>query len=115
SSGKEIAGGPAALARALDKSLAAGGGVMRTDARVTQLLVEKGRVTGVKLHSGEELKASLVGTAIPPRALLSLVPPHAFPLKVFEELSAVRSRGTSAKVHLALKSAIETRGRPGER
>jgi len=34
-------------------------------------------------------------------------------LRVFEELSVVRARGTSAKVHLALKAPIETRGRPG--
>lgn len=113
--GREIAGGPAALVRALDKSLAASGGSVRTDARVAQLLVEKGKVAGVKLQSGEELKAPLVGISIPPRALIPMLPPHAFPLKLFEELQAVRSRGTSAKVHLALAAPIETRGGRHER
>lgn len=114
-SGKEVAGGPAALARSLEKSFAAAGGTVRTGARVAKLLVEKGKAAGVKLDTGEEVKAALVGTAISPRALLAMVPPHAFPLKVFEELQAVRARGTSAKVHLALNAPIETRGRPGER
>jgi phytoene dehydrogenase-like protein len=109
--GKEVAGGPAALVRALEKSLAAAGGTVRTNAKVATLLVEKGKIAGAKLVSGEELKAPLVGFAANPRLLLDLLPPHAFPLKVFEELMAVRSRGTSAKVHLALDAPIATRGR----
>ena len=113
--GKEVAGGPAALVRALEKSLVAAGGTYRTDARVAHLLVEKGRIAGVKLESGEELKAQLVGCSIAPRALIPMLPPHAFPLKAFEELQTIRARGTSAKIHLALSAPIETRGRPGER
>jgi phytoene dehydrogenase-like protein len=113
--GMEVSGGPAALVRALEKSFTSAGGTVRTGARVTALLVDKGRVTGVKLEGGEELKAPLAGCSIPPRALIPLLPPHAFPLKVFEELHAVRARGTSAKVHLALSAAIETRGGRHER
>src|SRR5581483_6504879 len=37
--GKEVLGGPAALVRALEKSLAAAGGTIRTNARVEKLLV----------------------------------------------------------------------------
>ncbi len=113
--GKEIAGGPAALVRALVASLEGTGGALRTGARVASLLVEKGGVAGVKLSTGEELRAPLVGASVAPRALLPLLPPHAFPLKVFEELQVVRCRGTSAKVHLALEAPIETRGGRHER
>jgi len=113
--GREVAGGPAALVRALEASLKSAGGTVRTDARVATLLVEKSRIAGVKLSSGEELRAAFVGCSIAPRALLPMLPPHAFPLKVFEELQTVRCRGTSAKVHLALKAPIETRGGRHER
>jgi phytoene dehydrogenase-like protein len=109
--GREVQGGPAALIRALEKSLAQSGGSMRLKARAEKILVEKGKVAGVKLSGGEELKAPLVGFSGNPRALLDLAPPHAFPLKVFEELMAVRSRGTAAKVHLALDGPIVTKGR----
>ncbi|MBL8950220.1 MAG: NAD(P)/FAD-dependent oxidoreductase [Myxococcaceae bacterium] len=114
-SGKEVAGGPAALVRALKASLESAGGSVRTGARVAALLVEKGQVVGVKLEGGEALRAGLVGVAIAPRALLPLLPPHALPLNVFDELSRVRARGTSAKVHLALEAPIETRGGRHER
>ena len=90
--GKEVAGGPAALVRALEASLKTTGGALRTGARVASLLVDAGRVTGVKLQGGEELRAPLVGVSIAPRALVPLLPAHAFPLKVFEELQTVRCR-----------------------
>src|SRR5205814_4981081 len=82
---------------------------------VASLRVENGKAAGVKLQSGEELRAGLVGASISPQSIIELLPPHAFPLKVCEELSVIRARGTSAKVHLALNAPIETRGRPGER
>ncbi len=107
----EVLGGPAALVRALEKSLVAADGTIRTGARVTQVLVDKHHVVGVKLANGEELKAPLVGVAISPRTLLELVPPHAFPLKVFEELQTVRARGTATKIHFALEAPIVTSSR----
>jgi phytoene dehydrogenase-like protein len=109
--GREVQGGAAALVRALEKSLAQSGGSIRFNARVEKVLVEKGKVSGVQLKGGEQLKASYVGFSASPRQLLDVVPPHAFPLKAFEELMAVRARGTSAKVHLALEAPIATRGR----
>src|SRR5205823_1871670 len=108
---REIAGGPAALVRALEKSLIASGGTLRLNARVEKLLTGKGRVGGVQLEGGETLTAPLVGLSAHPRALLSMLPPHALPLKVFDELAAYRSRGTAAKVHLALDAPLVSRGR----
>jgi phytoene dehydrogenase-like protein len=113
---REVKGGPAALVSALSKALAALGGTVRTGARVKQLLVAQGRVTGVKLDSGEELLAPLVGCAINPKAaLLELLPSTALPLKAYEQVRTIRTRGTSAKVHLALEAAKESSQPPCSR
>ncbi len=115
SSVNEVEGGPAALVAALSKSFASLGGQTRTRARVAEVLVEKGRAVGVRLEGGETLKADLVGCAIhPKRALLELVSPRALSVKVRDQVRAYRSRGCSAKVHLALNAPIVTKSRPGE-
>jgi phytoene dehydrogenase-like protein len=101
--GPGIRGGGSKLIDALVKALAAKGGSIKTSSPVTQILVEKGRATGVELEGGEQLKASVVACACDPKtALLDLVP-------------VVRSRGTTAKVHLALDGELVFNGRAGER
>jgi phytoene dehydrogenase-like protein len=112
---REVKGGPAALVAALSKSFTQLGGTVRTGAKVAQVVVDKNRVKGVRLASGEEVLASRVGCAINPKAaLLDLVPPGALPLEMWEPVRNVRCRGTSARVHLALESPIQPQGRAGE-
>ena len=112
-SAREVKGGPAALVAALEKSFTSLGGTIRTGAKVAQVMVEKNRVKGVKLGSGEEVLAARVGCAINPRAaLMDLVPPAALPLATWESVKNVRCRGTSARVHLALEAPIQPQGRP---
>lgn len=115
SAGAEVVGGPAAVVQALLKSFASLGGEVRTGAKVVEIVVEKNQVTGVKLAGGEVLKASLVGSAIhPTTTLLSLLAPRVLPLKLQDQVRAFRSRGCSAKVHLALAAPIQTTSRPSE-
>lgn len=114
-SGREVKGGPAALIAALTKSFAQLGGTVRTATKVSQVLVDRNRVKGVRLASGEEVLAPRVGCAINPKAaLMDLVAPTALPLATWEQVKNVRCRGTSAKVHLALEAPIQPQGRAGE-
>lgn len=53
-------GGSGAIVQALVRGLQRWGGQLRLNAHVEQILVESGRATGVRLRSGEVLKASVV-------------------------------------------------------
>lgn len=104
--GKEIVGGPAKLVEALLAAARACGVELRTNTAVEQIRVEGGRVRGVVLRGGEVLEAPIVVSALDPRrTLLDLVPPADLPLRVEDEARAVRTRATSAKLHLALSHA----------
>lgn len=114
--GRFVAGGPPALVDALERAARAAGAEIRTGAEVTRIRVERGRVAGVTLASGETLDAPLVvATTDPKRTLLELVAPGVLPLEAEEEARRIRSRGTAAKLHLALDGPLELAARPGER
>lgn len=59
---------------AAEKSITDLGGEVRVSADVAALAVENGRVRGVQLESGERIDADSVVIALPPAAMLDLVP-----------------------------------------
>jgi phytoene dehydrogenase-like protein len=65
-------GGATGLAGALAGHLAALGGRTRTEAPVRRIAVERGRVVGVELESGERLSSRIVVADVTPHALLAL-------------------------------------------
>ncbi|MBI5443336.1 MAG: NAD(P)/FAD-dependent oxidoreductase [Deltaproteobacteria bacterium] len=69
-------GGTSNLPDSLQRCLLAHGGRVRTSAPVEELIVQGGRVTGVRLQGGEELVArkAVVTTMNPKRALTGLLP-----------------------------------------
>jgi phytoene dehydrogenase-like protein len=100
--GSEVAGGPAALVDALTRACAAWRVELRTGARVRRILVGDRWVRGVELDSGEEIAArAVVSTVDPKRTLLDLLDPSVLPGSVEDEARRIRTRVTSAKVHLA--------------
>jgi phytoene dehydrogenase-like protein len=60
-------GGSAALARALERAVTTAGGRIRTAAEPEAILVEQGRVAGVRLAGGEVLRAPLVVSSLNPQ------------------------------------------------
>ncbi len=81
---------------------------------MARIRLDRGRVAGVVLASGETLDApAVVSSADPKRTMLGLLPPGALPLKVEEEFRRLRCRGTAAKVHLALSGPLELAGADG--
>jgi len=113
--GRHVAGGPPALAAALERAARAAGAEIRTGAEVVRLRLGGGRAAGVTLASGETLDAAtLIVTCDPKRAFLSLIAPGTLPIRIEDEYRRIRARGTAAKVHLALSGPLELAARPGQ-
>jgi phytoene dehydrogenase-like protein len=105
---RAAAGGPQALAEALTKAVRANGGEVRTNAGVEQILVEQQRVAGVRLASGELIKAAtVVSAADPRRTLLGLVGAPELPPEFVWQTQSIRMRGSVAKIF------VETDGHHG--
>ncbi|HEY2295737.1 MAG TPA: NAD(P)/FAD-dependent oxidoreductase [Thermoanaerobaculia bacterium] len=106
--GEALAGGPPALVAALLAAGRAAGVEVRTGAEVRRIRLDQSKVAGVTLASGETVDAPVVlSSADPKRTMLDLLAPGSLPLKIEEELHRVRSRGSAAKVHLALSGPLE--------
>jgi phytoene dehydrogenase-like protein len=98
---RPVAGGSGRIAEALVAALNSRGGQVRTTAGVAQIVVDRQRVTGVRLDDGEEIAASLVFSAADPRrTLLGLVGAPELPPDFVWHTQSIKMRGSLAKVHL---------------
>jgi phytoene dehydrogenase-like protein len=96
-------GGMGAVAEALAAAARANGATVRTGAPVARITLDGGRVSGVELADGEMLQATtVVSNADPARTLLSLVGARHLEAGFAQRVHHIRSRGTAAKLHLAL-------------
>jgi len=96
---RTVAGGPQSLTDALLQAVRMNGGEVRTGAGVAQILVEHQRVIGVRLASGEEIKAAtVVSSADPRRTLLGLVGAPELPPEFVWQTQSIRMRGSVAKL-----------------
>ena len=108
-----VKGGPAALVEALEKAAVANGVEIRTNARVTRLNLQDGAVSGVTLANGEVLDGNQVAAACDPKHLfLKLIPPQLLTMEFERNIQHYRTRGTTAKIDLALSDYPEFPGRP---
>jgi phytoene dehydrogenase-like protein len=104
-------GGAGAVTRALASALAARGGTIRTAAVVERLLLEEGRAVGVVLRGGEEVRARAVLSGLSPRATFrGLLDVAELDPGFLAESDAIRYRGVTAKLHLAVSSLPEWGG-----
>ena len=68
---KVVKGGMLNVSRALARCLEHGGGMIRTTARVSRILIEQGKAVGVRLSNGEEISVGrLVASTVDPRTLV---------------------------------------------
>jgi phytoene dehydrogenase-like protein len=108
-------GGAGGVTRALSKSLEARGGSIRTSARVSRILVENGRAVGVALEGGESVRASVILSGLAPRTTFhELGSPTDLPASFVAEVDAIRYRGVTAKLNLAVSELPDFRCRPGK-
>jgi phytoene dehydrogenase-like protein len=104
-----IKGGPQKLIDALVKCAASHGVEIMTDAVVEQILLDdKRNVSGILLKEGKEIKTKTIAASCTPKeTFLNLIKPNHLEYKLEQGFSNFRSRGTTAKIHLAIKGAIK--------
>ena len=109
--GLSIAGGPAALVRALARAAERFGVKTMTGTAVQHIAVGGDRATGVTLAGGDHIAGRAVVSAIhPKRTFLCLCDADHLPPEFSWRMKHYRSRGTLAKVNLALSALPVFRG-----
>lgn len=107
-------GGPASLVAALAAKARSSGADIRLNARVAGIATSDEGVTGVVLESGETIDAkTVVSSADPKHTLLGLVDPIRLAPSFREKIHRIRSRGTLAKINLALSALPSFQGATG--
>ena len=97
-------GGSGNMIRAMVELVRDNGGGIVTNQKVEQILVDNGRVVGVRLAGGRELRSSRgVVASVTPQALVKLTKGH-LPEMVVEELNNYRYGPGTLMIHLALSS-----------
>jgi phytoene dehydrogenase-like protein len=96
-------GGMGAITAALARAATVAGATVRTDTSVGRILTDAGRATGVRLANGEEISAPIVASSADPHTTFAgLVGYAALETGFVRRIEHHRSRGTAAKLHLAL-------------
>jgi phytoene dehydrogenase-like protein len=96
-------GGTGALTQAMAQASTAAGSTIRTNAAVAGIVIKEGRVTGVRLASGEEIPATaVVSNADPVRTMLNLVDTVQLTPTFLQHIQQYRSSGVVAKINLVL-------------
>ena len=104
-------GGLGALSEALARVARAAGAEIRTAAVVERIRVRDDHAAGVLLTSGEEIAGrTVVSSADPKSTFLGLVGSEHLDAGFVRRVSHVRSRGLTAKLHLALERLPEFPG-----
>lgn len=103
-------GGTGALTDALHAYLKDHGTEVRTNARVTELLVDGGAVVGVQLDSGEQLRAANVMASCSPKATLAqLLPEGTLPDHLERRANAIPTNvleTTTLKIDVAVSGKL---------
>ena len=108
-------GGLGALSRSLAAAAVAAGAEVRTSAAVQRITVHDHRASGVQLASGETIAADTVISNVDPQAtFLRLLGPEYLDAGFTRRVSHMRTRGLTAKLHLALEGLPRFTGVPME-
>jgi phytoene dehydrogenase-like protein len=108
------AGGMGGVSRALRDAAVANGATVRTDAAVARIDVRDGRVRGVTLESGEEIRADIVVAATHPKiTFLEHIDRNDLPDDFVTRMEAWRSRSGTVKVNVAVDRLPEFSAKPG--
>jgi len=108
SASASIVGGAAALIDALAKAAEAAKVEIRTGAEVEEILLDDQRTAvGVRLIGGKEQRASVIASSATPRhTFFDLLAPHHLSHDLEQDIQHYRSRGMTAKMHLAVDGQI---------
>lgn len=116
-----VIGGMGAITQAMASACAGLGVTIRTSAPVARIQARGGRIQGVALEDGSEIRAGAVlSNADPKRTFLQLVEPSELPEDFRSAIRGIKMDGPCAKVNLVLAEEPRVRGiprdgNPGER
>jgi phytoene dehydrogenase-like protein len=109
-----VRGGMGALSEAIASAARAAGAEIRCDSPVAKIRSIGGRARSVVLEDGTEIRARAVASGIhPTTTFLDLVGGEHLPKALVEEIERYRTRGSSAKVNMALSELPEFTAMPG--
>lgn len=95
-------GGTGALAVAFAGAAREAGVEIRLGADVSELMVDRARVTGVRLTTGEELGAAHVVSSADPKRSFAWIDPVWLDPELLRAVDNIRMRGSTARIHYAL-------------
>ena len=106
-------GGTGSISEAIASAARGFGAEIRTNASVAKVVTAAGRVVGIALENGDEIRAATVVSGLDPRrTFLQLVERNDLPGDLVAAVERYRFRGSSGKVNLALSQLPEFRGLP---
>ncbi len=99
----QVIGGMGAISTAIARAAEAAGAEIRTEADVASIDIRDGRVIGVTLADGSELRAPLVASGAHPKTtVLDLAGGEHFPDEIASDMRRYRTRGGSVKINMLL-------------
>lgn len=108
-----IKGGGAALIKALSKCASDSGVQIMTGKSVRRIRIEAQSVVGVVLMDGTKIDSRCIAASCDPKTLFrELIDPVNIHLRLHTRMKQFRARGTTAKIHIALKHPLIFDKRP---
>jgi phytoene dehydrogenase-like protein len=108
-------GGMGAIASAMARSAGAAGAEIKTDAGVREIIVERGRATGVVLENGETIRAKYVAANVNPKLLYTrLVPAGALRSEFLTRMQRWQGGSGTFRMNVALSALPAFTALPGD-
>jgi len=109
-------GGMGAISDAIAGAVQEHGGEIRTEAGVQQILVENGKVVGVALENGDEIRSRIVVSNLDAkRTFTQIMDERDLPADIVRRAKNFKIRGSSGKVNIALSGMPKFTGVPDNR
>ncbi len=109
-----VVGGMGSITNAMAKAARNFGADIRTSSPVQQIDSRDGRVRGVALEDGTEIRARVVlSNADPKRTFLGMVPERDLPAEFVQAVRGIKMDGPCAKVNMVLDEEPRFTGTPG--
>lgn len=107
-------GGMGAITQAMARSARERGVDVRCKATVEEVVIERGHARGVRLATGEVLRARAVAAAVPPKLLFKhLIADSAAPADVHARFRSIKSGSGTFRMNVALSELPNFRSHPG--
>ena len=104
-----------AVADAIANAARESGAEIRTDARVSRILLNNGRAVGVVLEGGEELRAPVLVTTVHPKiGFLDLIDREELPSDFVTDIERWKTRSGVVKINVAMSELPDFTALPGK-